>query len=95
MNPTRIHEDSGLISAPGQCVKDPELLWLWCRLAATALILPLAWELPYAAGAALKRPQKKKKRLVKLNVKPKTIKLLKENIGKENLCKLGLGKKFF
>ena len=34
---------------------DPELLWLWCRLAASALIHPLAWEPPYAAGAALKR----------------------------------------
>ena len=35
---------------------DPALLWLWHRLAAVALILilPLAWELPYAAGAALK-----------------------------------------
>ena len=29
---------------------DPELLWLWHRLAAAALIRPLAWELPYAAG---------------------------------------------
>ena len=37
---------------------DPEWLWLWCRLAATAPILPLAWELPYAAGAALKRGKK-------------------------------------
>ena len=27
-------------------------LWLWCRLAATALIRPLAWEPPYAAGVA-------------------------------------------
>ena len=31
------------------------LLWLWCRLVAVALIQPLAWELPYAVGAALKR----------------------------------------
>ena len=31
---------------------DPALLWLWHRLAATALIQPLAWEPPYAAGAA-------------------------------------------
>mgnify|MGYP007113924879 CR=1 FL=1 len=31
------------------------LPWLWCRLGATALIGPLAWELPYAMGAALKR----------------------------------------
>jgi len=36
---------------------------LWCRLAAIALIQPLAWELPYAMGAALKkRPKKKKKK---------------------------------
>ena len=31
---------------------DPELLQLWCKLAAVAPIQPLAWELPYAAGAA-------------------------------------------
>ena len=36
---------------------DPELLW--CRPAATALILPLAWEPPYAAGTALKRKKLK------------------------------------
>ena len=30
----------------------PALLWLWCRLPATAPIGPLAWEPPYAAGAA-------------------------------------------
>ena len=30
---------------------DPELLWLWCRLAAAGLIQPLAWELPYALRA--------------------------------------------
>ena len=34
---------------------DPELLWLWHRPAAVALILPLALELPYAMDAALKR----------------------------------------
>ena len=39
---------------------DPELLWLWCRAAATALIQPLAPELPYAACATLKRQKKKK-----------------------------------
>ena len=37
------------------------LLWLWCRPAATALIQPLAWEPPCAAGAALKKAKKKKK----------------------------------
>ena len=31
---------------------DPELLWLWHRPLATAPIGPLAWEPPYAAGAA-------------------------------------------
>ena len=42
---------------------DPELLWLWCRLAATALIRPLAWEPPYAEGVAqemVKRQNKTK-----------------------------------
>ena len=33
---------------------DLALLWLWYRQAATVLIRPLAWELPYAMGAALK-----------------------------------------
>ena len=37
---------------------DPPLLWLWCRLVATAPILLLAWEPPYAVGAALKTPHK-------------------------------------
>ena len=36
--------------------------WLWCRLVATALIWPLAWEPPYASGLALKRQKKKKKK---------------------------------
>ena len=33
---------------------------LWCGPAATALIRPLAWEPPYAACVALKRPKEKK-----------------------------------
>ena len=41
---------------------DPTLLWLWCRLAAVALIQPLVWEPPYAEGAAIKKKKKKKKR---------------------------------
>ena len=36
------------------------LLWLWCRLAAVAPSRPLAWEPPYATGAALKKNKKKK-----------------------------------
>ena len=38
---------------------DPMLLW--CRLAAVALIPPLAWERPYAVGVP--PPQKKEKLL--------------------------------
>ena len=34
---------------------DPMLLWLWCRPVAMAPIRPLAWERPYAAGAALEK----------------------------------------
>ena len=36
------------------------LLWLWHRPAAAAPIQPLAWELPYAVGTALKRQKEKK-----------------------------------
>ena len=38
---------------------DPALLWLWCRLAATAPTVPLAWEPPYAASVALKLKKKR------------------------------------
>ena len=44
-----------------RCGLDPMLLWLWRRLAATALIKPLAWELPYAMDAALEKTKNKKK----------------------------------
>ena len=39
---------------------DLALLCLWCGSVAVAPIGPLAWELPYAMGAALKRQKKKK-----------------------------------
>ena len=42
-----------------RCNLDPMLMWLWCRLEATAPIGPLAWEPPYAAGTALKRQRGK------------------------------------
>ena len=67
-NLTRIHEDVGLISglAQGPDVAmscggggrqglDLALLQLWYRPAAVAPVLPLAWEFPYAASAALKK----------------------------------------
>ena len=44
-----------------RCGSDPVLLWLWCRPAAAALIQPVAWELPYAMGAALKKKKSKQK----------------------------------
>ena len=41
-------------------VSDPTLLWLWRRPAATALMRPLAWESPYAAGEALEKAKRQK-----------------------------------
>ena len=38
------------------------LLWLWYRLAEAALIRPLAWKLPYASPAALKKQKKEEKK---------------------------------
>jgi len=45
---------------------DPMLLWLWCRLVATAPIRPLACESPYAMGVA---PEKTKRQRKKKNKK--------------------------
>ena len=39
------------------------LLWLRCRLVATAPVRPLAWEPPYAADVALEKTKKKKKEI--------------------------------
>ena len=44
-----------------RCSLDPVLLWLWCRLAASAPIPPLACEFPYATSWALKSKKRKKK----------------------------------
>ena len=41
-----------------RCGSDPELQWLWYRLAATAPIRLLAWEPPYTMDAALEKAKR-------------------------------------
>ena len=75
-NPTRSHEVavrslpllSGLriwrcheLWCRSQMRLDPALLWLWHRPVATAPIRPLAWEPPYASGAAQEKAKRQKK----------------------------------
>ena len=55
-------QESGVAVSCGvghRCGSDPVLLWLWHRLAAAAPIRALAWELPYATGAALRQNKEK------------------------------------
>ena len=61
MNPTRNHEVEGLIPGLARGLTIRHCCELWCRLAAVASVGPLAWEPPYAMGAAPKKQKKKKK----------------------------------
>ena len=66
--PTGMHEEEGSVPGLAQWINDPvwpgavvqvkDVTWIpsccdGCRLAAVALIRPLAWELPYTTGAAI------------------------------------------
>ena len=53
-----------------RCGSDPKVPWLWHRPEAAALIRALAWELPYAAGAALKKLPKKERKKIPENTNP-------------------------
>lgn len=53
-------------------VSDPELLWLWRGPVTTAPIRPLAWEPPYAIGAALEKVKRQKTKNKKNKQKKQT-----------------------
>ena len=58
---------------------DPTLLWIWRRLASTALIRHLPWEPPYVVGTAqemAKKTKKDKKRKCQTNSKRYSTKYL-------------------
>ena len=71
-----------------------KLLWLWRRPAATAVIQPLAWELPYAMVAALKSqktppPKKKFKKTRKKKKKKRKENSLDRRDGRESILRWG------
>ena len=63
-----------------RCGLDPA--WLWHRLATVAPIRPLAWEFPYAVGAALKT---KKQKYIDIALSTPMIPSLKKSISWRSL----------
>ena len=66
LNPTRNNEVAGSIAMScgvgHRHGSDVALLWLWCRLAATAPIKHLAWEPPICHECSPKKKKRKKER---------------------------------
>ena len=59
------------------------VLWLWRRLTATALIQPLAWEPPYASGAAPKNRQSDRQTDSMVSSQKQTYESKEENMSPE------------
>ena len=93
--PCSVGYRSGIARSCGvgcRCGSDPELLWLWRRLEATAPIRPLAWEPPYAVGGGPrngKKTEKKMHPLKKMEMpKKRTKKKFKKNGSEIHRAKL-------
>ena len=68
---------------------DPAWLWLWNRPVATALMRPLAWEPPYAEGAALEKTKRQKKKTKKKKTKQPSLALNQGEGHRHHLAGLG------
>ena len=68
-----------------RCGWDPELLWLWCRPAAAALIRPVAQELPYAMDTVVKKERKQNKELTVIKMFTTALLILSKNTKQPNV----------
>ena len=78
-----------------RCGSDPTLLWLWCRPVSTGPIQPLAWEPPYASGAALENAKRQKKKKKKKRLGTEKRKNMRIDIKNFNSCNLHYSTKFY